>query len=89
MLCLVLLVRALSSWHDKSQQTAAAAHVNAALLSIIVDHGGFAVACWQQRGGSNIQPVLQGAALSAVALCYSVANAAASFRQTESTPNQE
>jgi len=58
-LCLTLIFRALYRQHDPS-----AGH--AALLAILVDHGGFALACWRQWGW--IQPVFQGGALAVVAL---------------------
>jgi len=58
-LCLTLIVRALYKQHDPSAGYAA-------LLAILVDHGGFALACLRQWGW--IQPVFQGGALAAVAL---------------------
>jgi len=67
-LCLVLILRALY------KQSVDPSSVDAALLAITIDHGGFALACLFQWG--MMQPVVQGGALAATAFYLWLSGAA-------------
>lgn len=87
--CLALVLRALllSNKKSKNNNSASRSSSNAAttsaLIAIAIDHGGFAVACYLQWG--LIQPVLQGGALSATALCLWLSGAAAEEEKPDDT----
>jgi len=61
-LVLALVVRALQ---HPTKDT-----VEAALLAIVIDHGGFALACYRQWGMDYAQPVVMPGALAVTALAF-------------------